>query len=55
VFYVTLGTGTSQIQFSNWAAKTEGFDYMNAGSTYEINAMWNGTGWIMAMSKLITA
>ena len=52
VFLVTLGTGTASIAFTPIAFKTEGFNDMTAGNTYEVNALWNGTNWIMAMTKL---
>ena len=52
VFLVTLGTGTASIVFTPIAFKTEGFNDMTAGNTYEVNALWNGTNWIMAMTKL---
>jgi hypothetical protein len=49
---VTLGSGTSSITFTPIAFVTEGFNDMEASSTYEVNALWNGTNWIMAMTKL---
>ena len=52
VFLVTLGTGTASIAFTPIAFRTEGFNDMTAGNTYEVNALWNGTNWIMAMTKL---
>lgn len=52
VFLVTLGTGTASISFTPIAFRTEGFNDMTAGNTYEVNALWNGTNWIMAMTKL---
>jgi len=52
VFLVTLGTGTASIAFTPIAFKTEGFNDMTVGNTYEVNALWNGTNWIMAMTKL---
>ena len=52
VFLVTLGSGTASIAFTPIAFKTEGFNDMTAGNTYEVNALWNGTNWVMAMTKL---
>jgi len=52
IFFVTLGSGNASITFTPIAFKSEGFNNMTAGSTYEVNALWNGNGWIMAMTKL---
>jgi hypothetical protein len=52
VFLVTLGSGTASIGFTPISFATEGFNDMEASSTYEVNALWNGTNWIMAMTKL---
>jgi hypothetical protein len=52
LFLVTLGSGTSSIGFTPISFATEGFNDMEASSTYEVNALWNGTNWIMAMTKL---
>lgn len=52
IFLVTLGSGNVSITFTPIAFKSEGFNNMTAGSTYEVNALWNGNGWIMAMTKL---
>lgn len=52
IFLVTLGSGTASIAFTPIAFKSEGFNNMTAGNTYEVNALWNGTKWIMAMTKL---
>lgn len=52
IFLVTLGSGTASITFNPIAFKSEGFNNMTAGNTYEVNALWNGTKWIMAMTKL---
>ena len=52
IFLVTLGSGTASIAFTPIAFKSEGFNNMTAGNTYEVNALWNGTNWIMAMTKL---
>ena len=55
IFLVTLGSGTSSITFTPIAFVTEGFNDMEASNTYEVNALWNGTNWIMAMTKLEAA
>lgn len=52
IFLVTLGSGNVSITFTPIAFKSEGFNNMTAGNTYEVNALWNGNGWIMAMTKL---
>lgn len=52
IFLVTLGSGTASIAFTPIALKSEGFNNMTAGNTYEVNALWNGANWIMAMTKL---
>lgn len=52
IFLVTLGSGNVSITFTPIKFKSEGFNNMTAGNTYEVNALWNGNGWIMAMTKL---
>lgn len=52
IFLVTLGSGNASIRFTPIAFATEGFNNMAASSTYEVNALWNGTNWIVAMTKL---
>ena len=52
IFLVTLGSGNASITFTPIAFATEGFNNMAASSTYEVNALWNGTNWIVAMTKL---
>ena len=52
IFLVTLGSGNVSITFTPIKFKSEGFNNMTAGNTYEVNALWNGTKWIMAMTKL---
>lgn len=52
IFLVTLGSGNASIIFTPIAFATEGFNNMAASSTYEVNALWNGTNWIVAMTKL---
>lgn len=52
IFLVILGSGRASITFTPIAFKSEGFNNMTAGNTYEVNALWNGNGWIMAMTKL---
>jgi len=52
IFLVTLGSGNTSIEFTPIAFATEGFNNMAASSKYEVNALWNGTNWIVAMTKL---
>lgn len=52
IFLVTLGSGTASITFTPIKFKSEGFNNMTAGNTYEVNALWNGNDWIVAMTKL---
>ena len=52
IFLVTLDSGALSIEFTPIRFKSEGFNNMTAGNTYEVNALWNGNGWIMAMTKL---
>ena len=52
MFYVTLGSGTSNIAFSPIIAKDEGFANLQASSTYQMEATWNDIGWIVTQTKL---
>ena len=52
IFLVTLDSGALSIEFTPIRFKSEGFNNMTEGNTYEVNALWNGTNWIMAMTKL---
>lgn len=52
IFLVTLDSGALSIAFTPITFKSEGFNNMTAGNTYEVNALWNGNDWIMAMTKL---
>lgn len=53
VFLVTLGSGTASCVFSPVAMTAEGT--LDASSTYEVNALWNGTGWYVSFVKLVAS
>lgn len=53
VFLVTLGSGTASCVFSPVAMTAEGS--LDASSTYEVNALWNGTGWYISFVKLVAS
>lgn len=53
VFLVTLGSGTASCTFSPVAMTAEGT--LDASSTYEVNALWNGTGWYISFVKLVAS
>lgn len=53
VFLVTLGSGTASCTFSPVAMTAEGT--LDASSTYEVNALWNGTGWYVSFVKLVAS
>ena len=55
VIFLTTGTTPAiTITSTHSVYYNYGFN-LNAGKTYEINALWNGTAWIVANVEIVTS